>query len=296
MHPEGSVAMISSLSDLVAPLSVPEFKDLLRQREPRLIRGAGAGRYAALLDWDGLMNAVLTGTFPAKKLRLTKQGAPLPPLFYRSDESPKVELITQLMATGCSIVAYGIDPYVPAIGRLCAAISEETGEHIVGSAIATAGSGGALDLHYDDTDIVILQVEGKKNWLIEREPVINPVVGLPVVPGDDDAGILLDIELEPGDFLFVPAGYRHRCEARSARSLHLGFFFYPLTIPRKLDLLMRRTVEDADARRPWRFEEAERPAVEAALKRELVQLIEEMSLTDLLAAHRATDMAPTRRN
>jgi hypothetical protein len=288
--------MISSLSDLVAPLSVPEFKDLLRQREPRLIRGSGAGRYAALLDWDGLMNAVLTGAYPARKLRLTKQGAPLPPLFYRSDGGPKAELVTQLMATGGSIVAYGIDPHVPAIGRLCAAIGEETGEHIVGSAIATTGSGGALDLHYDDTDIVILQVEGRKNWVIERDPVINPVIGLPASKGEDDAGIALDIELEPGDFLFVPGGYRHRCEARSARSLHLGFFFYPLTIPRTLDLLMRQAVQDVDARRPWRFEEAEQSAVEAALKRELVQQIDRLSLADLLAAHRATDMGPTRRN
>jgi hypothetical protein len=245
--------MIDSLSALVAPLSVPEFKALLRKREPRLIRGAGVGRYAALLDWDGLMHAVLTGTYPAKKLRLTKQGAPLPPLFYRSDGAPKAELVTQLMASGGSIVAYGIDPYVPAIGRLCAAIGEETGEHIVGSAIATSGSGGALDLHYDDTDIIILQVEGRKNWLIEREPVINPVIGLPALKGNDDAGIALDIELEPGDLLFVPAGYRHRCESRSARSLHLGFYFYPLTVPRTLDLRMRQTVQDVDARRAMAF-------------------------------------------
>ena len=288
--------MIASLSDLVAPLPLPEFKTLLRQRSPRLIRGAGAGRYAGLLDWDGLMHAVLTGTYPAGKLRLTKQGAPLPPLFYRSGEAPKAEIIKQVMASGGSIVAYGIDPYVPAMGRLCAAIGEETGEHIVGSAIATTGSGGALDLHYDDTDIIVVQVEGRKNWVIEREPVINPVVGLRAVPAGDDAEILLDFELEPGDLLFVPGGYRHRCAARSARSLHLGFFFYPLTIPRTLDLLMRQTIEDEETRRPWRFEEAERSTAEAALKQELVRQIDSLSLADLLSAHRATDMAPTRRN
>lgn len=288
--------MISSLSDLVAPLSVPEFKELLRQRTPRLVRGAGAGRYAALLDWDGLMDAVLTGTYPVRKLRLTKQGTPLPALFYRSEEGPKADVITQLMASGGSIIAYGIDPYVPAMGRLCTAIGEQTGEHIIGSAIATTGSGGALDLHYDDTDLVIVQVEGKKNWVIEREPVINPVVGLRALPGGDDVGILLDIELEPGDLLFLPAGYRHRCESRSARSLHLGFFFYPLTIPRTLDLLMRQTVQNDDARRPWRFEEAERSAVEVALKQELIRQIDGLSLIDLLSAHRATGMSPARRN
>jgi len=37
-------------------------------------------------------------------------------------------------------------------------------------------------------------------------------------------------------------------------------------------------------------------AVEAALKQELVQRIDRLSLTELLSAHRATDMAPTRRN
>jgi hypothetical protein len=95
----------------------------------------------------------------------------------------------------------------------------------------------------------------------------------------------------------VTPGYRHRCESRSARSLHLGFFFFcPLTIPRTLDLLMRQTILDAEARQPLRFEEAERSAIEAALKEELIRRIGGMSLNNLLSAHRATDMDPPRRN
>ena len=64
--------MISSLSQLVTPRSVVEFKDLLRQRVAKLVRGAGLKRYAMRLDWEGLMDAVLTGTYPVGKLRLTR--------------------------------------------------------------------------------------------------------------------------------------------------------------------------------------------------------------------------------
>lgn len=283
--------MISDLSGLVAPLSVAEFQQLLCARQPKLVRGNGdGGRYAELLDWRGLMNLVLNGDYPRKRLRLTQRGVPLPSIFYQDDNGPKAAIITQVMETVGSLIFYGIDPYVPAMSRLCAAIADEIGELILGSAIASTGAGGALPVHYDDTDLIVLQVEGSKRWLIEDDPVINPAAGMPFVAGGADPALILDEVLEPGDLLLVPGGYRHRCETLGDRSMHIGFFFYPLTAPRALDLLKRRMLADVADRKPIRFTWAERAEVEASLKRTLIDRIDQMSLSDLLADHRLTGM------
>ena len=284
--------MISSLSDLAAPLDVAAFRALLRQRSPALFRGAGGDRYASLLDWRGFMDMILTGQYPAKKLRLTQRGAPLPGMLFRSGGTLKPDSVMRLLDTGGSIIAYGIEPYVPAITRLCAAITAQTGEHVMAGAIATTGSGGALDIHYDDSDLLVLQVEGSKRWLIEANPVVDPVAGMPIVAREADAPILIDEVLEPGDLLFLPGGYRHRCETRGARSLHLGFFFYPLTMPRALDLLMRRMMDDTASRKPLRFDDSAWEETEDAMKQELIDRINNLSLSALVAEHCSTDAYP----
>lgn len=281
---------ISNLAALVAPLSVREFRNLLRMRTPRLVRGNAPDRYEALLDWDGFLQVVLAGDYRPKLLRLTRRNDPLPRRFFRDKHGPKADAIAKIMEAGGSLVFYGLHPYVPTMARLCAAIARETGEHIVGSAIASTGEGGALPSHYDETDLIVLQVEGSKRWLIEDRPVANPVAGMPLVPREPGAGILLDETLEPGDLLFVPAGHRHRCETAGPRSLHLAFLFYPLAIPRVLDLLRRGAIAaDAD-RVPLRFDPSEAPDVEQRLKAQLIARIDRLSLGELLAAHQATEL------
>lgn len=282
--------MISERSELPPPLSTDTIRRMLGARVPKLVRGNDVQRYQALLDWDGLMEIVAGGDYSPKKLRLTRCGAPLSRALYQHIGKPKVPVIEQVMETGGSIVFYGIGEHAPAMGRLGAALSEAIGDHVVGSAIASTGDGGALPVHYDDTDLIVLQVEGGKRWFVEDEPVLNPVVGMQPVPRPAGARLLLDEVLQPGDFLFLPGGYRHWCETEGPRSLHLGFFFYPLTAPRALDLLKRQMIATAADRIPLRFEPDERQEVEERLKRMLIEKIDRLSLDELVTEHIRTEL------
>lgn len=243
-----------------------------------------------LLDWDGLLQVVLAGDYRPKLLRLTRCGDAVPRRFYRDKQGAKAGAIAQVMEAGGSLVFYGIHPYVPAMARLRAAIARETGEHVIGSAIASTGKSGALHRHYDDADLLVMQVEGSKRWLIEDRPVANPVAGMPLVPRDPDAGILLDETLDPGDLLFLPAGYRHYCDVADPRSLHIAFLFYPLAIPRAFDLLRRAAMASQADRSPLRFDPAEAVEAEQRLKAQLIARIDRLSLDELLAVHQATDL------
>lgn len=289
------MAVIATLADLVAPLPEQEFLKILRGRTPKLTRGDGADRYGSLIGWDELIHIVSTGVYPAERLRMTQRGAPMPPVFYRDGNTPRASVIERVMASGGSIVAYGIDPYVPNLTRLCSSIAEQLGERVEGALVATTGPGGAIPLHYDKADVVALQIDGRKRWILQRDPVVDATAGMPTVPSVADIDPLLDVILEPGDFLFVPAGYRHSCLNAADRSLHASIFLWPMTAPRVLDLLFRQMVESAVDRKPLRADKQDEAAAEAALKQLLIEKIQALSLDELRTLHRQTDHSPAAR-
>lgn len=96
------------------------------------------------------------------------------------------------------------------------------------TALAASVSGNALSQgfapHFDDVDVYVLQVEGRKRWR-----VCAPLPGhaLPRYSSRDfvDAEIgtcMLDVVLEPGDLLYLPRGTIHQAASLpAAHSLHL---------------------------------------------------------------------------
>lgn len=277
--------MMSSLADLVHPLSEATFVEHLRARTPLLQQGGDPHRYSGLVSWDTVIRAAADGTIPVDRIRLTQGGKHLPGALYRNGDAVKPRVVEELMARAGSIMANSIEPYLPGLAPLCANLGEALGEHVSAGVVATTGPGGALGWHYDDADLAICQVEGRKRWLILSDPAVDPVPGLKPAAAESDGSVALDTILEPGDLLFVPAGYRHRCENQDERSLHVGIFFWPLTIPRIYSLLRTQAIADPDQRRPLRMGERDE---EADLKEALIAQIRSLSLADLRARHRAT--------
>jgi ribosomal protein L16 Arg81 hydroxylase len=141
------------------------------------------------------------------------------------------------MAAGFSLNLTRINLHADRLRRLCENIRLKVHEQIKMGVIVTTGQGGAFTLHYDQEDLIILQVEGRKRWKIFGPPVVNPIGGATQNPPPEDELIFNEV-LEAGDFLFLPAGHWHRCENQSSLSLHLGIFFQP---PNGIDVIKALT-------------------------------------------------------
>ncbi|MGN6514624.1 MAG: JmjC domain-containing protein [Rhizomicrobium sp.] len=282
----------TTFAELVAPLSVEEFMALLRERRLTLLRGAGADRYSSLLDWSSLIAMIQRGEHSRDlaEFHLVKDSRLAPPdRWLKADPSGNgnaVDLpkLLQFMAGGFSLVSYRIDAYAPHLKVLCDSIRAAVREQIRMGVIVTKGKDNAFTLHYDPEDLVILQVEGRKRWKIFGPPVINPVPGVTktAVPAEDT--LIFDEILEPGDFLFLPAGNWHRCENQSGRSLHLGIFFQP---PNALDLLQTLTSQfqaDDQFRMPLtRLGDASHLSdIEAGIKNRIIEQVGKLNLRQLL--------------
>lgn len=285
--------MIASLRELVEPLSEDEFLGLLRSRTLTFRRAAGGHRYSELFDWEKLRGAIAAGAIPAERLTVTKNTAVVPSMMYAKDGVANAASIAALLDQGASLIATRLNLYLPAFGALCENIRAQLGEEIMAGTIVTVGEGGALKRHYDEEDIVILQVEGTKRWRIYDTPVANPVKHMARRP--PPATPVFDEVLAPGDFLFLPAGYWHQCENGPGRSLHLTILFIPPLGLYALDRLKAQLRGDENFRVPLtRFvTAAEKAAHEAALKAHLAETIAAMALSDLPERRKAGSRDPS---
>ncbi len=237
--------MSLSLQEVVAPLEKNEFLDLLRTRSMTFRRSSGSTPFKGVLDWTALRKMIDLGEIPLSSLRVHVRAEPVPELFYVEDGRISASKLAKLLESGASVIAVPLQPHVPALDELCADIGASTGETIKIGAIVSTGNDGALKLHYDEDDLIILQVEGSKRWRIFGSPVTNPISPTPQTVRPEGTPPVFDEVLRPGDFLFVPAGHWHQCDNGPELSLHVGIFFSaPTGYDMTLDLLRQISEED----------------------------------------------------
>jgi len=281
----------STLAELVAPLAEEGFLSLLRERKLTFLRGANPDRYKPLLDWQALLGLIEKGEYPRglSDFRIAKESVTVPGQHWltRKNNRNMVDIakLEAFLAEGYSLIVTPIQPYVPALATLCQNIRNQLSEQIKIGVIVTTGTGGAFRLHYDPEDLIILQVEGTKRWRIFGPAVSSPVIGMPKAPPPPETEPIFDEVLQPGDFLFLPAGNWHHCENGPGRSLHLGFFFIPPTSWHVMNALTSQLLSEEVFRKPLtRLEsKSELAELEADVKTRLIEKIGQMKLSEFLA-------------
>ena len=91
-----------------------------------------------------------------------------------------------------------------------------------------SGAGAQAVIHYDKSENIVVQLEGRKRWYISTEPAglqNNWMhVGEPV-PSIEHHRV---VDVGPGDLLYIPRGTPHTVES-TTESLHLAIVFQPMT-------------------------------------------------------------------
>jgi bifunctional lysine-specific demethylase and histidyl-hydroxylase NO66 len=126
---------------------------------------------------------------------------------------------------GATLVLNALHRSHPPIARFCRQLAAELGHPTQCNAYVTPGGDAqGFDYHHDTHDVLVLQVSGRKRWVV-HEPVLRlPLpsqarAGADLVP--EGAEPLLDVELEAGDALYLPRGYVHAALTTDEHSVHL---------------------------------------------------------------------------
>ena len=92
--------MISTLQDLVAPLSEAEFLTHFRDRTVAFVPTSGPNRFETLLDWDDLNHLIESGHYPIETLSVLRGSFSIPTSFYLNQGRVRARRIFVLDGSG----------------------------------------------------------------------------------------------------------------------------------------------------------------------------------------------------
>ena len=128
-------------------------------------------------------------------------------------------------AGGATLVLQSVHRMHPPVARFCRELAAELGHATQCNAYITpAGDAQGFDYHHDTHDVFVLQVSGRKRWIVHAPVLALPLPSQPQAGGHlvpDGAEPLLDVELEAGDCLYLPRGYVHAALTTDEHSVHL---------------------------------------------------------------------------
>lgn len=105
---------------------------------------------------------------------------------------------------------------------LCVALESDISHPVHANAYLTPGGFPGFTPHYDAHEVFVLQIAGAKHWRIFDPPLPLPHRTQTFTPiGYDLPAPMLEIDLNPGDLLYLPRGYVHAANAVGGYSAHL---------------------------------------------------------------------------
>jgi hypothetical protein len=209
-----------------------------------------------LFGWSDINELLARGSVAPAELRMWKDGAELPDHAFttvrRGHRVIDQARVVGLMRQGHSLIVDGVDQVHPGLRAATDDVTRFVGAFASCNLFAAAGRTGNVTRHFDDYDILVLQLIGRKRWSLFAPTVPDPLPGIDTA-GTADAGDcpsepVEDRVLEPGSVLHVPRGWWHRVEPADELSVHLTFPISQRTGYDWLRWVLSRTLADASVR------------------------------------------------
>ncbi|MFD8980343.1 cupin domain-containing protein [Streptomyces sp. NPDC059564] len=199
----------------------------------------GATDVASLFTWDDLNRIIATQRLEPPRLRLSADGETVPLHRYAVPTTNRravtwsriqpAELHTQLKE-GASLVLDAVEKIHPAVGAAAEGLERFLGTSVQANAYASWTEREGFGLHWDDHDVVVVQLHGSKRWRLYGATRQAPTFRDVESPEQPEGDPVADIVLAAGDVLYLPRGWWHAVSAdQGSESLHLTFGMVPHT-------------------------------------------------------------------
>lgn len=232
--PDHSPSWLTSLLD---PVPARDFLSTYWQRQHLLCTGP-EDRFAPLLSWPEINEILRRHWREHYRFRLALRGRDIDPALYADLDgfTPRIRPkdLTDYLREGATLSFDAIDE----VHEPLTALAESFEAFFRGGTKINIYAGWralhGLDLHRDNQEIFILQLDGRKRWALygpSIEHVDRSQLAETSVP---PAGATLDHVLRPGDVLYIPRGCYHVAVPMNEPALHLTI---GVQNPRGMDLL-----------------------------------------------------------
>lgn len=211
------------LARLIAPLSTEDFFARYYERQwyltPQPVLAPDE-----LLTIDRIDEIISDSELPSSAISMVKSGRAIPAEEYlHANGAVDRGAVIGNFREGATIVLPQLHFADGKLYAFCLGLERDFGARIQTNIYLTPRNASGFAIHYDDHDVLVLQVSGRKKWEIYGQREGLPFRGEKFSRERDDPGPLqAEFVLEPGQCLYVPRGLAHRAvnEGREP-SLHI---------------------------------------------------------------------------
>lgn len=286
--------MIASLADLLHPHDPGLLLAAAAGSRRLLLRTDRADAFARLLPWERLNDLITPDRVLAGEIEFARNHAILPaemtiarPRRQKPPTGMRAQAVDQYARQGVSIVINGIHRLDPGISWMNAIIEREFRADIHTNVYASFGRDSAFKPHWDEHNVLVLHLQGRKRWRSWGQPWPAPRRRSEFPVADDPGTPAWEAVLEPGDVLYLPRGEIHAAAVIDGEdSLHLTVGITPPRIDALAAALARACEAEAMGRQdlPVLAGPADRDAWMAGTKALMHRAVDMLDLDQVLAS------------
>ncbi|QTZ92760.1 cupin domain-containing protein [Streptomyces auratus] len=258
------------------------------------------GDFSDLFTWDDLNQIIARHRLEPPRLRLFNDGSQIPHHSYAHPVVSKRHTVWHRiepaglhhqLKDGASLVLDAVDALHPGAEDLATALERHFRTDVQVNLYASWTPQEGFGVHWDDHDVVVVQLEGAKRWKLYGATRIDPLRVDTEAPEPPTGAPVAEIVLQAGDMLYLPRGWWHAVAATEGRSLHLTCGLKPTTGADLLSWLsdQLRVSDTVRANLPYFASPDERTTYLQALRKEFTDALHEGVIEEFINARGSAD-------
>jgi len=216
--------LVDPLGYLIGAGREDDFFARIYEREALIVHHNAPERFAGLISLDDIDRIVTTLDLREGQLALANAAAHVDSDAY-VDGASFIDrgAVADHYRRGSTIILNQAHQFDPALSRLCRGLEYVFSSHVQTNIYLTPPNAQGFRTHYDNHDVLVIQVEGEKAWRLYDMPIATPFRGEGFEVGKYEPGELRqEFVLKPGDCAYVPRGLMHDAQTSGdAPSLHI---------------------------------------------------------------------------
>lgn len=216
--------LVDPLGYLIGAGRENDFFARIYEREALIVHHNAPERFAGLISLDDIDRIVTTLDLREGQLALANASAHVDSDAY-VDGASFIDrgAVADHYRRGSTIILNQAHQFDPALSRLCRGLEYVFSSHVQTNIYVTPPNAQGFRTHYDNHDVLVIQVEGEKAWRLYDMPIAAPFRGEGFEAGKYEPGELRqEFVLKPGDCAYVPRGLMHDAQTSGdAPSLHI---------------------------------------------------------------------------
>ena len=234
---------MTEFAEFLAPFDVTTFRSQCFGKRPIHIRGQSHSRQS-ILNW-ARFNEVLALTpywnedtlkvYFKNRLALRENYCDTAEVSTGKSAPANPAKVKALLGLGASLIANHVHRVCPEVAAAARILETQFAARVAANVYCSFKDVQAFQTHFDLHDVFAIQAEGEKLWRVYEARADAPVAPLP--PGDEiekwltssRGRLLFEVNMQPGDLLYLPRGQYHDAVTGAQASLHVTFGVSPAT-------------------------------------------------------------------